>query len=357
METLVRTETASSETEREIHLLLARDYTDDWRRWRLAGIWSTAFHVVLFIVLWLIPESPVTPLRPERLFVVHVTPLYTPTELTQKAPNKGKINKELTAEAIAPRPKVVAPAPAPSARAAQPPARFVPPPRQVAQAKQAPVVIEPPKIQGDAPLPPEIARLAPDTAPPPPPPAQQPKLTFENVAPPPAPRAPTQGKAGGVAIPSPSVDDAVRALERNGSRSGQAVGDLDVDLGPLGPGLNLPPSAGRPRSNLELKSDPMGVDFRPYLYQVLQAVRRNWFAVYPEAARLGQRGQVSLQFAIAKQGLVTKVIFSGESGAKALDQAAVAAISASNPLPPLPTEFKGDRVVLQMTFLYNMPRQ
>ncbi len=100
----------------------------------------------------------------------------------------------------------------------------------------------------------------------------------------------------------------------------------------------------------------MGVDFRPYLLQVLAAVRRNWFAVYPEAARLGQRGQVSLEFAIVKQGTVTKVIFSGQSGAKALDQAAVAAISASNPLPPLPTEFKGDRVVFEMTFMYNMPR-
>jgi TonB family protein len=100
----------------------------------------------------------------------------------------------------------------------------------------------------------------------------------------------------------------------------------------------------------------MGVDFRPYLIQVLAAVRRNWFAVYPEAARLGQRGQVVLQFAIGKKGELNKVVFSTESGAKALDQAAVAAISASNPLPPLPTDFKGDRVVLQLTFAYNMPR-
>ena len=34
----------------------------------------------------------------------------------------------------------------------------------------------------------------------------------------------------------------------------------------------------------------------------------------------------------------------------------MAAISASNPLPPLPTQFKGDRIVLQLKFLYNMPR-
>jgi len=61
-----------------------------------------------------------------------------------------------------------------------------------------------------------------------------------------------------------------------------------------------------------------------------------------------------LEFAIAKQGVVTKVIFSTESGAKALDQSAVAAVSASNPLPPLPRDFKGQRIVLRMTFMYNM---
>jgi outer membrane biosynthesis protein TonB len=45
------------------------------------------------------------------------------------------------------------------------------------------------------------------------------------------------------------------------------------------------------------------------------------------------------------------------SGADALDRAAVAGISAWVPFPPLPSEFKGDRIVLQMNFAYNMPRQ
>jgi len=88
----------------------------------------------------------------------------------------------------------------------------------------------------------------------------------------------------------------------------------------------------------------------------LQEVRTNWFAVYPEAARLGTRGRVVLEFSVGKSGGVLKVVFAGQSGAKALDQAAVAAISASNPLPPLPAEFKGDNIVLQMSFMYNMPR-
>jgi TonB family protein len=156
-------------------------------------------------------------------------------------------------------------------------------------------------------------------------------------------------------MPSTSVDSALRALTRGGGAGSSSVGDTISDEG-SGPGLNLPPSAGRPQSSLQLKSDPMGVDFRPYMIQVLAAVRRNWFAVYPEAAKTGMRGQVILQFRIDKAGKVVKVGFNSETSSRPLNEAAVAAISASNPMPPLPAAFKGDSVVLQMTFLYNMPK-
>jgi hypothetical protein len=38
-----------------------------------------------------------------------------------------------------------------------------------------------------------------------------------------------------------------------------------------------------------------------------------------------------------------------------LDRAAVAGLSMSNPLPPLPAGFKGAFVNLQFSFNYNMP--
>ena len=221
----------------------------------------------------------------------------------------------------------------------------------MAQVAPKPVVMEAPKIEAPvaAPPTPQIANAQPL---PPPPGNAPPKITLEEVTP--------QRSAGGlkpsgaIAVPNPSVADAVRSLTRSGPQSGQSVGDMD--LGGSGAGLNLPSSAGQPKASLEIRSDRMGVDFKPYLTQVLAAIRRNWYAVYPEAARLGQSGTVAVEFSIAKQGAVTKVIFSGQSGAKALDQSAVAAISASNPFPPLPVEFKGDRIILQMTFLYNVKR-
>jgi TonB family protein len=354
METLASSDPASPDTEPELHLLLEHDLKDDLRRWRLAAAGTVGFHLALLIALLLMPES----ITEERVYrtppIVRLTPIYIPTDLTQKAPNKEKLSKELTVQAIPERRVVKAPSPAPAAKKAPPQAPL--PPVQAVKNEPKPVIVEAPKIelprsqaenQAD-----QIAKLTP----PPPPPVQQPKLTMENVtSPAPPPGSPNQGKPlRGLAVPNPSVEAAVRELTTNATAAGrQSVGDLGSDTG-AGMGLNLPPSAGRPHSNLELRSDPQGVDFRPYMLQILAAVRRNWFAVYPEAARLGQRGEVVLEFAIAKQGLVQKIIFSSESGAKALDQSAVAAISASNPLPPLPSEFKGDRIVLRMTFMYNI---
>ena len=353
METLARPESASPETEPELNLLLERDRRDDWGRWRAAAIVSAAFHLVLLTVLLVMPESEVRVYElPEP--TLHVTPLYIPTELTQKAPNKGKLSKELTVEASTPRPVVKPPTPAPAAKFVPPPPP--PPTPQVARAEPKPVIVEPPKIeppktqldsQAD-----QLAKLNPPL----PPPTQQPKLTLENLAPPPPPAGAAQGKpVGGIALPNPSVASAIHDLATsNGVPNGRViVGDTGEMSGPA---LNLPPTAARLPANIELRSDPMGVDFRPYIQQILVAIKRNWLAVYPEAARLGQRGQVVLDFAIAKQGLVAKVVYTDQSGTKALDEAAVAAISASNPLPPLPKEFRGDRIVLRMTFMYNVKR-
>ncbi|MGH9631099.1 MAG: energy transducer TonB family protein, partial [Bryobacteraceae bacterium] len=97
-----------------------------------------------------------------------------------------------------------------------------------------------------------------------------------------------------------------------------------------------------------------GVDFGPYLLRVLTAVRRNWYAVIPASAKLGRGGRVAIQFAISKDGSVPKLVIATPSGAEALDRAAVAGISASNPFPPLPSEFRGNQVRLQLIFRYNV---
>ncbi len=350
METLASAEFASPETEPELNLLLERDRRGDWRRWRKSAVVSVVVHLILLTVLLVLPETE-SRVYEQPLPTFHVTPLYTPTELTQKDPNKGKLSKELTIAAIPPRPAIKSPAPVrPPKQAAPPPPPPVP---QIARVEPKPVIVEPPKIE--APKGPvdlqadQLAKLNPPT--------QQPKIVLENVGAPPPPAGSNQGKPlGGIALPSLTAESAIHDLATNGASLG---GHQSVDAPGADPsiaGRNLPPSPGNLPANLELRSDPQGVDFRPYMQQVLAAVRRNWFAVYPETARMGARGQVVLEFAIAKQGVVAKVIYSGQSGSRPLDEAAVAAISASNPLPPLPKEFKGERIVLRMTFMYNMKR-
>src|SRR4051812_38856166 len=181
---------------------------------------------------------------------------------------------------------------------------------------------------------------------------EKPKLVFENPGSPPS--SPGRG-SGGLGAPSGSIADVIRSMPRSGP-GGVVVGDVGNGPGGLGPGMNLPPSPGKIGSNLELLSDPQGVDFRPYMIRVLAAVRRNWFAIMPESAKLGSRGTVALQFAIDRQGSVPKLVIVTPSGIQALDRAAVAGVSASNPFPPLPTEFRGPQIRLQLNFTYNGPK-
>jgi TonB family protein len=101
-------------------------------------------------------------------------------------------------------------------------------------------------------------------------------------------------------------------------------------------------------------SDTLGVDFGPYLARVVYNVRRNWYAVIPESARLGEKGRVAIVFEILKDGSVPQLRLIASSGFDPLDRAALAAIHASNPFPPLPEDFSGNHLVLQFIFLYNL---
>jgi TonB family protein len=189
-----------------------------------------------------------------------------------------------------------------------------------------------------------------------PPPTEKPKLAFEDVgAAGTAPRTPYNPNAS-AKVPDPRVvaENALRpSLQPGQGSSGVVVGDVDEMNSAASP--NQAAVAGPVRSNLQLLSDPKGFDFKPYLLQVLTAVRRNWLAVIPESARLGRRGRVLVQFIIDKRGGIPKLVIAESSGAAALDRAAVAGISASSPLPPLPSGFTGSEIRLQLAFAYNQP--
>lgn len=286
----------------------------------------------------------------------NATPLIAPRldqfKLSQKEPQRSKPSTEVDMAALMPRPEVVqAPRSAPRG--------FVPPAGTPRAPQQAQSVVEAPKIeiaQQEVP-----ANLPPAPAPQlnSPPPPDRPRNPFESVG---GPQSPTPASSRPQAkpqieVPKSGVEETVRSIARSGSGGrGQVVGDIGTPDGGIVEGMTQQAAPGRNASMLELLSDPQGMDFRPYLIQVLAAVKRNWQAVMPESARLGRRGRTAIQFIIDKSGRVPKLVIAVPSGAEALDRAAVAGISASNPFPPLPSEFRGQEIRLQLVFSYNMPR-
>lgn len=151
----------------------------------------------------------------------------------------------------------------------------------------------------------------------------------------------------GAMTPGSAIAQAARAAATN--RGGYG-GDSDADYG-LGQGRQAAKAVG----NLDVLSDTMGVDFGPYLSRVLHDVRQNWYNLIPEAARppLMKKGKVSIEFAILKDGKVAGLQLTGTSGDVSLDRAAWGGITASNPFPPLPTEFGGQYLALRFHFYYN----
>jgi TonB family protein len=304
---------------------------------------SLALHAAILALLMTVSPARTTILRAPAILLERATPLVAPPSetapLTQRAPNVGKVGREFDLESLLPRPRL-----------RMPPGGFRLPPGPAERAVASAALPEPPELAPSAPpvggLP--IPIPAPQIQP-----AEKPKIAFES----PRAAAASGSGPGQLAPPATSVSEAARAAVRARGGGGLIVGDADLGAGGIGEALNLPPSPGRQGSALELLSDPMGVDFRPYLIQILATVRRNWYAVMPEVARLGRQGKVVIQFAINRDGSVPKLVIVSPSGTEALDRAAVAGISASNPFPPLPAEYRGLQIRLQFTFLYNMPRQ
>lgn len=132
----------------------------------------------------------------------------------------------------------------------------------------------------------------------------------------------------------------------------------------VGGGGQVPSNSGLPGGggqaqaygNMEMLTPTEGVDFNDYLHRVYIIVKRNWFAVMPESVRLGDKGVVSLQFRIMRNGVVPdgEPVRISTSGKEPLDRAAVSSIRASSPFEPLPPAFSGPYIELRFTYFYNL---
>ena len=333
----------------ELDLLLDWKAADDSPPLSVSAIGSIAVHVIVILAALYAPALPVQVYRADHEVVDlrKAVPLVLPPDvLTQIAANKQKVSKEVDLSGLLAKPEIK-PVPNQSKQARH----FEPPP---APAPKPDKQIDPNKIEPApnlqiAQAPPALGNSTiqlPVAVPPPPPPVEKPKLAFET----PGTQMGSSGNKGLIDSRRTTVDDAARNVMRGAGAT--IIADSDLHLPGVSPNQGI---QGRSQSSLELLSDPLGVDFRPYLISVLAAVRHNWFNILPEGARMGQRGRTVVQFSIAKDGSVPKLVIHFPSGTESLDRAAVAGISASNPFPPLPSEYKGAVLRLQLVFSYNMP--
>lgn len=218
--------------------------------------------------------------------------------------------------------------------------------------------------------PPEPKPTPPPVAPAPKPPAELPDAPKPNlpVAPPPPQQQQTRPAPSqlepvkpmqqtpshlNLGLPSASLHDQLQeAIEHNNAGGGiQMPGGRDIPQGPSGPGgPGMQPGA-------QILTPTEGVDFTSYIQRLLATLRRNWYAVMPQSAMMGDKGMVSTTFQINRDGSVPPPDPQLErtSGKGPLDNAAMSAIHASNPFEPLPAEFKGPYIRLRIVFLYNLP--
>jgi TonB family protein len=300
-----------------------------------AGILSIVLHVAAIGLLLVLPSELFKPTILDIGGGRVVTPLVMPpNDLTQAGANDAKVKKELDVSELLSRGKT------PMA----PPSRV--PPAQAPKPMQAPPVPQPaPPAAASLPEPPRI-EVAPGPSPnlqlpvtpgPQIAEAEKPRIALED---PTGPKLPAPGQAR--PLPRATAAEALRGVLRGGGVSAPGSESLELS-GPAG--------------GAQLLSDPMGVDFSGYLSRVLAAAKRYFLSVLPESARMGRSGRVAIQFSIDTNGRVPKLVIASPSGFDALDRAAVAAVSASTPFPPLPKEYKGQVIAVQLNFAVNMPKQ
>jgi len=115
-------------------------------------------------------------------------------------------------------------------------------------------------------------------------------------------------------------------------------------------------SGAKALDQAEILTDTMGVDFGPYLTQIVLIVKRNWYNLMPPSVYppILKQGKLALEFVILKDGKVSGMAIRTSSGDVPLDRAAWASITASTPFPPLPKEFPGQILGLRFYYFYNL---
>jgi TonB family protein len=325
----------------------------DQRRRRGLAV-SAGLHLLLLIFFFLNPDLLTTSPRQ----VVHlsgeeydldrfeVVELFAPPEIAELRP----VQPALPSPAAAPAPEPLLSEPPPPAP--QPELPPVPPPPVIGPDDLIAEGARPDAPESGA-EPEESAALAP----PRPPESEAPAgdgggedaefsdaLTPDSPDPEPPIQVADSSRSGGPVLPS--LRQQVESLSEDMTSGRRGIrGEPD----------RLPGAPNLATETPAILSDTRGYDFGPYMNQVINRVRTNWYSLIPEVARIGgESGRVVIVFTITRSGRIEGLRAVLGSGSVPLDRAAAAAIQASNPFQSLPVDFDGNQLVLQFTFLYNI---
>jgi len=292
---------------------------------------SLVFHIVLIIFLISLPKlfPPHVPTREEielasrQLGVVYIAPDEIPKAPPGPPGPKMRITPKVLNEVAPPRPESHAP---------------VAPP------------VSPERPPTDLPSEP-----TPRTSAIPPPP--------QPTTPPPSQLLPVQPKPSGHlnlglpnSSPGQSIQNQMSDALKNGGGGRYSSGSSIPGGGGGGGGRGRGGGGASVGNSVTILTPTEGVDFDSYIRRMLASIKGNWYAVMPESAMMGDKGIVQITFQINSNGSVPLPDPNLErtSGKEPLDNAAMAAIRASNPFEPLPPQFHGPYIKLRIIFLYNL---
>ena len=319
----------------DANLLIEPEEKHDAKWDNLARIGSIAAHIVLI------------------LFLINIGKIFKPRVPTQA--DLERAQKELSFVYLPPE-TPTPPPPAPKMPRIDPKMleRMAPPVEKPIVPEPAPQPPPPVKPQPDLPEAPTPHVATPQ--PPTPQPQQQPPQVAQNLPTAPSQLEPIkpQNNHLNLQLPNQSPGQVLQQQEQDALKQHRGGGTFSTEgQFPTSPG-GQGPTVG---NQVQILTPTEGVDFNSYIQRMLETIKRNWYAVMPQSAMLGDKGVVYITFQINPDGSVQPPDpqMLGTSGKPPLDNAAMSSIRASNPFEPLPREFHGPYMRFGIYFLYNLP--
>jgi len=129
----------------------------------------------------------------------------------------------------------------------------------------------------------------------------------------------------------------------------------NVQPAPAEAGILTRQGGNAERQAVEVLSDTQGVDFKPYVKDMLNQIYGQWLTLMPEEARASQnkRGATLIRVTVSPDGTIAAMHLDASAHDEALNRAAWGAVTGVGRFAPLPKEFHGPDLELRIHFVVN----